>query len=535
MGYRFKTNSDTEVIIYAYHAWGNDCVKRFNGVWSFALWDKTRKILFCSRDRLGEKPFFYSYNNDRFVFASEIKALFEFGVPRYFAWELLDIYLCLTYIPSPVTFFKDVHQLMPGYSLIVDQGRMRIFKYWDIDYPDDRDLRRDEDRIVSEFREIFYDAVRLRMRCDVDYGAFLSGGLDSGSIVAVMSNYAKTPIKTCTIGFSEKTFDERFRAKLMAEKYHTDHVEQVVDRNITSELMRKLSWHYDQPFGDSSALPTYFLSRVAKGRVKMCLSGDGGDEVLSGYTIYQGEKFSRYINRLPRSVRINLLEKGLTRTKYYLSGGLKSRVRYAEAMVKKANMDFVARLIAKQSGLTESNRNRLIVNPEDQYPVRDYIAETIKPVEHKSNFTKLDYWLLKVSLPDDMLCKADRATMANSLEVRTPFLDHRIVELLASVHVDVKLKGFTRKNILRLSMGKMLPRKILNAGKHGFTMPLRLWLQEEGDSFLVEQALFSSDTGYVKRAPINDLVNEHRAGLNDASGALWSLAMLAYVVQRPNE
>jgi asparagine synthase (glutamine-hydrolysing) len=147
----------------------------------------------------------------------------------------------------------------------------------------------------------------------------------------------------------------------------------------------------------------------------------------------------------------------------------------------------------------------------------------------------LDYWLLKVSLPDDMLCKADRATMANSLEVRTPFLDHRIVELLASVHVDVKLKGFTRKNILRLSMGKMLPRKILNAGKHGFTMPLRLWLQEEGDSFLVEQALFSSDTGYVKRAPINDLVNEHRAGLNDASGALWSLAMLAYVVQRPNE
>ena len=303
IGYRFRTNSDTEVILIAYEQWGTDCVNKFNGMWAFALWDRRRRRLFCSRDRLGEKPFFYAVYEDSFVFASEIKALFAYGVPKHVNDEMLDIYLSLTYIPAPFTFFKGIHKLNPGHSVIIDGERVHITRYWDIKFLPESEARRDEDRIFEEFSDMFHDSVRIRMRSDVPYGAFLSGGLDSGSVVSAMSRAVVDPIKTFTVGFEEDDFDERKLASLIASQFGTDHRVRVVSMGDVVELMEKLAWHYDEPFGDSSAIPTYLISQAARQEVKVALTGDGGDEILSGYTIVQGEKFSEQINSVPQIMR----------------------------------------------------------------------------------------------------------------------------------------------------------------------------------------------------------------------------------------
>lgn len=532
LGHRFITNSDTEVILYAYQEWGTECVQHFNGVWAFALWDKSKQILFCSRDRLGEKPFFYLVYKNSFVFASEIKSLFKFGIPRDYSWDLLDIYLCLTYIPSPKTFFKNIYQLKPGYSLIIKNGTISEKKYWDIEYPDEGDMLTDEGKILTGFEELFYDAVRIRMRCDVNYGVFLSGGLDSGSVVAAMSKYAKEPVKTCTVGFTAREYDERILARMVAKKYHTDHMEKIVNLDNAESIMKKLAWHYDQPFGDSSALPTYIVTQIASEKVKMCLSGDGGDEVLSGYTIYQGEKFSAQMARLPRFVRFNIMEKGLAFLMKNSGGKIKKKLFHTESIFRTANMDFIDRLVAKQNGFQTMERNVLITNQNNQYPVRELIEGTINPVKDRSNFIKLDYWLVKIPLPDEMLCKVDRAAMANSLEVRTPFLDHRLIEFLSRVHIKTKLKGYKRKYILRKTVGPLLPPALLTTKKRGFVVPLDFWLRNDDVQFLVQMAFKSTNTGYISKPAIAKVICEHRNGNRNAGNALWSIAMLSCMLDQ---
>lgn len=530
-GYNFITKSDTEVILASYKEWGIGCVQKFNGMWAFALWDKNNERLFCSRDRVGEKPFYYSNYKNTFVFGSEIKSLFAYGIPRNINWEVLDVYLCFTYVPAPYTFLKDIYKLEPGHSLIIENGHVKKNLYWNVEFPPESEMRDDEQNIFEEFEALFYESVKIRMRSDVSFGAFLSGGLDSGTIVAVMSKYSEGPVKTCTIGFDHKEFDERDMARLVANKFQTDHVERIVDHEDAEALMQKLAWHYDEPFGDSSALPTYIVSRIAKERVKMVLSGDGGDEVLSGYTVHQGEKFSHQFSYIPGFIRKSVIPFGLNSLHAAASGSLKRKFLRAKSVVGSANMNFIDRLESKRTGFTRAERDIIISNKKNIRPAQEFIEEEIRPVANRNNFTKLNYWLIKVSLPDDILCKVDRASMAHGLEVRVPFLDHRIIELLATISMKVKLKGYSRKHILRKTLGKQLPGELLTARKKGFSVPLREWFNGQTNSALEHRSLQCANFDMIEKKSIEKIIQAHRSEKRDAAVALWSLGMLSYLVE----
>ncbi len=529
-GFSFITHSDTEVILAAYQAWGADCVQHFNGMWAFALWDKKNERLFCSRDRVGEKPFFYSVYENSFIFGSEIKTLFAYGVPKQINEEMLDAYLCFTYIPAPHTFFKNIFKLEPGHSLIIENKNIKKIQYWDVEFTEEKNSRRDEEKILCEFEEIFLDSVRIRMRSDVPFGAFLSGGLDSSSIVAAMSSLSDYPIKTCTIGFASKDYDERMLARIVADYFSTDHTERLVEPNDAEVMMTKLAWHYDEPFGDSSALPTFIVSKIARENVTMVLTGDGGDEILSGYTIHQGEKFSDLFLKIPSLVRKKILPDIVSIGNNLASGKLKKQFLRAQKVIVSSNLDFVDRIEAKQTGFTHRQRKILLQNKKNIQPARDFIEESIKKYSSSENFMKLNYWLTKVSLPDDMLCKVDRASMANSLETRVPFLDYRLIELMANVSMKVKMKGYTRKAVLRNTIGKRLPEELLRAPKRGFAVPLTEWMKNGTSGLVYTKARSIGATGVIDPIGIEKILTEVENNSQDSGNALWALAMISYSI-----
>jgi asparagine synthase (glutamine-hydrolysing) len=524
-GQRFYTKSDTEVILAGYRQWGTDCVRHFNGMWAFALWDRTQQQLFCSRDRVGEKPLFYALDRGNFAFASEMKALFAFGVPKQPRLELLDAYLCFTYIPAPDTFFKNVSKLRPGHCILIRAGNVTEWKYWDVHFAEEIDARSDEDRILDEFAATFEDAVQIRMRSDVPFGAFLSGGLDSASVVSVMSRNSTQPVRTCTIGFGSEDFDERPLARAVANRFLTDHVERLVTANDGEELLSQLAAHYDEPFGDSSALPTYIVSKIARERVTVALTGDGGDEVLCGYTIHQGERFAESYQRLPSLFRQWLVPTAVGVVSSVAPDYFRAHLRRSKEVVISSGLDFVDRLEAKQTGFTRAERRELLVDNQSVIPAREFIETALEPVKHRDNFTRLNYWLHKISLPDDMLCKVDRASMANSLETRTPFLDYRIIELLASVSMKVKLVGYRRKQILRRTVGHTLPTEVLRSRKRGFAVPLQTWFGNGMATSIEVHARELFRRGLIRQDNLVKMINQHRTGNRNAGSALWILAM----------
>ena len=525
-GHRFRTTSDTEIILAAYQEWGCDCVTHFNGMWAFALWDGRQQTLFCSRDRAGEKPFYYAVVDGTFVFGSEIKALLAYGVPKVVNVEVLDAYLCFTYVPGQQTFFDAIYKLRPAHSITAKNGSVSESAYWDLEILDEPEARTDELQICEEFTALFENAVAIRMRSDVPFGAFLSGGLDSSCVVRAMSELSSMPVRTCTIGFENEDFDERALARLVAHRYGTEHVERLVHALDVDRAFSKLPYLYDEPFGDSSALPTYLVSQVARERVSMVLTGDGGDEVMSGYTIHVGERLASMFSHLPRVFVKDALPAFIGSMACAVPGGVKKKLLRAERVVRSCGIDFVERLESKQNGFTRPERERLI-SCKGVRPARDYISDAIRPVAQKSNFAKLNYWLTKVSLPDDMLCKVDRASMAHSLETRTPFLDHRIMELMATVSMDVKLEGFQRKMVLRKTVAKDLPVELLRAPKRGFCLPLGEWLRDGMMKQLEQRALQSAASGILCLEAIKCIMAEHRVGRRDAGNAIWTLGALA--------
>jgi len=525
-GHRFQTDSDSEVLLAAYSEWGTRCVEYFNGMWAFAIWDKRNHRLFCSRDRMGEKPFFYSTKDNTFVFGSEIKALFAYGVSREPNWEVLDALLSFLYIPAPHTFFKQIMKLPPGHSLIVENGNVKIEQHYNIPMLPDSEFQQNESKILRDFEELLYDSVRIRMRSDVPFGAFLSGGLDSGSVVAAMAETSQTPVTTCTIGFSEKAFDERDLAKDVANRFQTKHFEQEVDLTDGLGLMPVLAWHFDEPFGDSSALPTYIVSKIARKKVKMVLTGDGGDEVLSGYSIHHREYVGTYLRRLYGTPLLSSMLSGVT--KLPLPKG-RRKIKHWAKLVDRADMDLVSRIIDMQNGFTSNLRTDLLKDRKDVRPAREFIDEVLSPYHHCSDFTKFNYWLSRISLPDDMLCKVDRASMANSLETRIPFLDHRLVDLLATVPAGIKLKHFVRKYILRQTVAKKLPNSLLSAPKKGFSIPLARWISEH--RFLKEEALNGAAVSNLDCNVLEALFSEASLESSTTANGIWTLGMLSLSIE----
>jgi|HubBroStandDraft_1064217.scaffolds.fasta_scaffold02912_3 asparagine synthase (glutamine-hydrolysing) len=524
-GHRFRTDSDTEVILKAYAQWGERCLDRFNGMWAFAIWDDSRNRLFLARDRLGIKPLHYWVDAERILFASEMKSLFAAGVPRIPDTSLLDVYLTFGYIPAPHSFFSGVRKLPPGHYLITDGKRTEIHRYWELPAIAEGDMRRDAVAVQEEFAHLLGDAVRISMRSDVPFGAFLSGGLDSASVVTLMAEQTRLPVETFTIGFDDPAFDERRLARLVSARVNTRHHEAVVSPDDLEAALHQVAFHYDEPFGDSSALPTSHVARLAARHVKMVLTGDGGDEVLSGYPAYQVEKLAARYLRVPHSVR---------RCAEVLIGGIagmtRGHMRYAAnryyRLLTTTAAPFEDRLLAKIAWLEEDRRRALLAGLR-VHRARDVFVELMRDCPYRDSFYRLMYFNYKVSLPDDMLTKVDRMTMAWSLEARVPFLDHRLVELMSGVHKDVKLPGLTRKAVLRKTVGRKLPRALLAAGKRGFVTPLRSWFRQ-GD--LADSAVKRAvATAGLSGPAVEQILAEQRKGQRDYGNLLWMLMVLGAV------
>lgn len=519
-GFSFLTTSDTEVILQAYEQWGLECLAHFNGAWAIAIWDQKKNQLFLSRDRMGEKPLYYAIFDNTLVFASEMKALFAYGVPKIPDLNLTELYFGLISIPAPYTFYKNIHQIKPANFLLVSHGQIKEQAYWKLPDIDENNMLKDKNKIYNEFEYLLTDAVKIRMRSDVPFGSFLSGGLDSSSIVALMAQSTDIPVKTFTIGFDNPYYDESKLALLVAKEFQTQHFCGTVQPEEFGEALKNVLYHYDSPFGDSSAIPTGQVSRFAREQVKMVLTGDGGDEVLSGYVSYQGIKLTQSYKRFPK-----LVQKGIPNLINFISSPFTGNIRFRMDKIKNAaltaNLDFNSRMVGKMPTTSLETIKAILPETSTRLSLEEYFRQIMSECTYKDDFYKLMYYNLKYSLPDDMLTKVDRMSMAYSLEARIPFLDHRLVEFMVRVDKGVKMQGLERKSILKKTIGKRLPKDLLKASKKGFGIPLTDWFNSSEFRDRLEK-MKKSDFGLNNQA-INKIISENAEGLKDNGNFIWML------------
>ena len=528
LGHVFQTRSDTEVLIHAYEQWGINCQQKFNGCWSFALWDENKKQLILSRDRLGEKPLYYAIWNNTLIFGSEIKSIIQYGVPKEYDIQLTELYLTLSYIPSPFTYYKYIHKLKQAHYLRADGQEIGEYKYWDLPEINENNMLSDKNEVYEKFEHLLKDSIKIRMRSDVPYGAFLSGGLDSSSIVCLMSQISCLPIETFTIGFKQKNYDERSLAKEVAKRFHTNHHSYVVEPDNFDFSLNQVSFFYDEPFGDSSAIPTGYVSKFARKYVKMVLTGDGGDEALSGYNAYQGIKLTSIYNKQPAVFR-----SAFPRILSFLAKPLRGNSRYKlnrmENLLSTFSLSFNEKMINKFCYSEPTIIKKLLSTIQNRISIEDFFSDFMSKCTYQDDFYKLMYYNLKLSLPDEMLVKADRMSMAYSLESRIPFLDHRLIEFMVHIDKNVKMQGLERKSILKKTIGRKLPQAILHAPKRGFVVPLREWFKgNEFEDRLSE--LYQNDFG-LNNTTIKKIVEENLSGQKDNGNFIWMLFVLKKILQ----
>ena len=524
LGHSFATNSDTEVIIKAYEQWGFACQEKFNGMWAFALWDAKEQHLFLSRDRLGEKPLNYMLYKNTFLFGSEIKSILAYTGNIEPDNEMHELYLFLGYIPSPKTYYKSIKKLSAGKYLVVKKDKINEYTYWDLPDIGEQDLLKDKKKVTDSLNELLHDSVKIRMRSDVPYGAFLSGGLDSSSIVSIMSEISSFPVKTFTIGFNEKAFDERDNARKIADKFKTEHTEKIVDKSSLEASIQNILHHFDEPFADPAAIPTSFLAECASNYVKMVLTGDGGDEVFAGYSNYQSELLAnKYQNGLPTFLKNGIPElvNGISNL---VTGNARYKLNRAKRVLASFNVPFDERLITKFVKI-QPDEIKLLLH-EKCNTIDDFISSTLNNCRLKDPFYRLNYFHLKVSLPDQMLVKVDKTSMASSLETRAPLLDHRIVELMYQVDKSLKMPTYTDKGVkymLKSVMKNKLPKEIINRKKQGFEVPLREWFKDQE----FENVLNATQPLSVLNEPmVKKLVEENNKGQFDHGTLLWRILLL---------
>lgn len=534
LGYDFKTSSDTEVVIKAYQHWGHDCQQYFNGMWAFALWDKDKEELFLSRDRFGEKPLHYYMDENTFVFGSEIKSIFRFGIQKQIRTELTEIYLALTNIPAPDTFFKDIYKLMPGSYLLIKQGKLIANSYWKFPQVKEEEMLTNANEVHQTFDKLFTDAVKIRMRSDVAFGAFLSGGLDSSAVVSVMAKHSGHPINTFTIGFESKGFDESGLAEIVAGKFGTEHsMNKVLPVNFEEELNRT-SYHYDEPFGDSSAIPTDIVSRHAAQKVKMVLTGDGGDEALGGYNSYKAVKIVSKVNIYFPGVLKNVLIASIWLGAKMCRPRLRYKLNNLRDRFQVSRLPFHHQLARSNTFVSLADIKLLTKGISGVIPVESYFENLVKHCSFKDDFYKLMYVHYHHHLPNDFLVKVDRMSMANSIETRLPFLDYRLVEFMARVHKDVKMEGWELKSVLRNSIGKNLPEEILNAPKRGFAVPLREWFKDKEFNTVLNDNLICVKNMLDEKV-ILKIIEENRSGERDNGNFIWTLLQLEQHIKQYKE
>jgi len=514
LGHKFLTNSDTEVLIHAYEEYGVDFLQKINGMFTIAILDIKKNELFIARDRIGIKPLYYYKSDNSFLFGSEIKCILEDeSVERILNREALDLFLSYMYVPAPYCMFKNIYKLEAGYFLTVNSKGFKKTKYWDIDFKEDREKKEEDFKL--EFQKLFEDSVKKRMISDVPLGAFLSGGIDSSAIVAQMSKLSKNPVKTFSIGFKEGGYhDETKYAEQIAKKYQTDHKTFKVDSNIV-ELMDMFIHHFDEPFADYAAFPTYVVSRLAKEKVSVVLTGDGGDEIFGGYNRYKTELLMRRYRAIPLVIRKFIFIPLFSAFSKVLNANSRSR-QFADALVKRNKQSlrpFKDAYFESFQKFDNHFKNKLL-----KY---NSIPKTFA-IETMSNNWKSDVDFLskrlyadqKTNLPEDMLTKVDRVSMAASLEARVPFLDHRIIELAARIPSKYKIKKYRLKHFLKESFSELLPNNIINRPKHGFSSPIDKWMRNELKDYITNRLSIDSlnATGIFNFDEVQSLLCLHMLG-----------------------
>ena len=539
-GHVFRTRSDTETILHLYEDYGPECLEHLNGMYAFAIWDRRRRELFIARDRLGIKPLFYAVQpGRRLIFGSEIKSLLQTDISREPDYLGLHDYLSLFYVPTPRSAFKEIHKLPPGHWLRCRaDGTVQIERYWDVPFPTEgtgpRSERQPRAAYVEQIRHLLRESVRRQLRSDVPLGVFLSGGLDSTSVVAFMSELLDQPVRTFSIGFQEPSYNELPEARLVAQAFETEHHELVVEPDLT-DLIPKIVLHFDEPFADYSAIPTYLVSQMARQEVTVVLSGDGGDELFAGYQTHYAYRVARLYRLLPRLLRDRVIA---------------PLVKRLPTSTDRISFDFMAKRFVTGAHLPFERGHywwKVILNEDEKRGL--YAADLFHQVQRDSYEVFAPYFdavrgahplnqLLYVDthtfLLDDGLVKVDRMSMAHSLEVRVPLLDHELVEYLAQVPPTLKSSGLNTKSLLRDVVRPLLPPTIVKGKKKGFTPPLPVWLKNDLRDF-VQDTLSSArirDMGLLRPEAVSQILDDHFAGRRDNNRPIWTL--LCFVLWHEN-
>lgn len=523
-GHQFRTKSDTEAIVHAYEEYGEECPKKLNGMFGFAILDLRNRSLFLSRDRLGIKPLYYYKDPEKFVFGSELKSILEFeNIPREVDPKALDAFLTFEYIPSPWSILKGISKLPPGHTLTLRDGTLTIREYWDVHFQEEE---RSERELCQELRELLRDAVKIRLMSDVPLGAFLSGGIDSSAIVALMAGEMDRPVETFSIGFKESSYNESSFARIVSSHFKTKHHEFTIEPDALA-LTEKLVAHLDEPFGDFSIFPTYLVSKMAREFVTVTLSGDGGDELFAGYDTYFANRMSQAYGKVPRAIRHGLISpfvQQLPPTEK--KKGLLNRIkRFDEGMRLPDDLQHARWMIFLQA----AEKSKLYSPPmQEALAGHDSFAGIRGIFERAGTSDELNrqmYVDIKSYLVDDILVKVDRMSMATSLEARVPFLDHRFVEFSAKIPGKLKLKGKTSKYLLKQAMADLLPPQILTRGKEGFSIPIKNWLKEELRDLMMD--VLSPERikkdGFFEANYVSKLTAEHLQNKENHSHRLWAM------------
>jgi asparagine synthase (glutamine-hydrolysing) len=534
-GHRFETNSDTEAIVHAYEQYGADCPKHLRGMFAFAIWDETKEELFLARDRVGKKPILYAHLGDELIFGSEFSALLLHpAVSRDVRPEAIHAYLSFMCVPAPLTAYRQINKLEPGHSLrFTRNGEVKIERYWTPDFT--RKTKLTEEEAGARAIELLREAVRVRLMSEVPLGAFLSGGIDSSTVVALMSEASGEPVKTFSIGFEEQDFSELHHARRIAEHVGAEHHEFIV-RPDALEVLPMLVEHYGEPYADSSAIPTYYVARETRRHVTVALNGDGGDECFAGYERYAALRLAERYRRLPNLLRQRVIEQAVN---LLPSSELRrSRVRDLKRFLHAASLPTVERYARWVSVLDRGTKENLYA-PEFRRQVNGHDAtHWLAPWFARVNGGGVvDAALLADTmtyLPNDLLVKVDIATMAVSLEARSPFLDHHVIEFAASLPEKYKLRGLTTKYLLKRVLRQLLPTENLDRRKMGFGVPIGPWLRGRLAPFLRETLLSerSLRRGLFQPERLTRLVEEHTTGQRDHAHQLWTLLMLELWFQR---
>ena len=531
LGHHFKSRSDTEVILTSYQQWGIEkCLQRLEGMFAFALYDKREKKLFVTRDRFGEKPLYYIDQNDSFYFASEIKALRPYFDKSRFSKKAINLYFSLSYIPAPHTIYKDVYKLEPGTYIEISSSGVLEEKFYDLKSVVDQNQTKQIEsykEAKSELRQLLFASVEQRMISDVPLGTFLSGGLDSSIVSAIMAKLSNDPVKTFSIGFHEKDYDESKRSDLVAKHIGSDHRLFMLQQSDLLNVVDETLSYLDEPFGDSSIIPSMMVAKKAKEHVTVVLTGDCADELFGGYKKYLGKYYAEKYNRVPGFARsiVEALVKNLPHNRF-----TNHSLRKAKKAIKTSAMQPAERYADLTSlGFSEPEKNDLLKSEYENSVTAD-ITSYFNEIPENDELDRTFYSDIKLVLEGDMLAKADRACMMNSLEARIPFLDSKIVDFSFHLPVEFKILGTNKKRILKDTFADLLPDETLTFSKKGFGLPLRIWFKDQlknelqeliEPEFIKEQGIFNEE--YLKR-----LLSEHIQSKENHSAKLW----LIYVFQK---